>query len=414
MPDFVACPALLLPVKKILLADDNVTDRVLYRRFLGKQLGHESLEFYEATSGEDAIAQYALLQPDCMLLDYNLQDMDGLEVLAECRRQTTNRAMCVVMITGSGNEQLAVQALNGGAADYLVKGQFDRDLLSKTIRHAIEKTEWQQYQARYHHELQHINQQLRDSLTELTDTRRQLQLRNQELAAINQTLARTNADLDNFVYAASHDLRQPVHNLQGLFDELRRVVVFPDPEDAQVLRMVDLSLQSLTTTITDLATVVQEQRSIGNRAVEQVAVQEVVAEVCNSLHPQIQSTNAQIRLTPGGLQKVEYARTNLRTILLNLVSNALKYRSPARHPEVTIRCYRQEEKPVLEVQDNGLGLDLNRHGPELFQLFRRFHPGVEGTGVGLFLVNRLVEAAGGRIEVESQEGVGTLFRVYLG
>ncbi|WP_354579511.1 ATP-binding protein [Hymenobacter sp. UYP22] len=400
-------------MKKILLADDNVTDRVLYRRFLGNQLGHESLEFFEATSGEAAVALYEQLQPDCMLLDYNLQDMDGLAVLEECRRRTTNRVMCVVMITGSGNEQLVVQALNGGAADYLVKGQFDRDSLNKTVRHAIEKTEWQQYQTRYHGELQSINQQLRDSLAELTDTRQQLQIRNQELAAINQALARTNADLDNFVYAASHDLRQPVHNLQGLFDELRRTAVFPDPEDAQVLRMVDVSLQALTTTITDLATVVQEQRSMGTQAVEQVAVSEIVEEVCSSLRPQIRSTSAQIHLHADSLREVAYARANLRTILLNLVSNALKYRHPARSPEVTIRCYRSGGKAVVEVQDNGLGLNLHRHGPELFQLFRRFHPGVEGTGVGLFLVNRLVEAAGGRIEVESQEGVGTLFRVHL-
>jgi signal transduction histidine kinase len=70
---------------------------------------------------------------------------------------------------------------------------------------------------------------------------------------------------------------------------------------------------------------------------------------------------------------------------------------------------------VLEVQDNGLGLDLEQHGAELFQLFRRFHPtAAEGTGVGLFLVNRLVQAQGGHIEVESEEGQGTTFRVHLG
>jgi signal transduction histidine kinase len=69
---------------------------------------------------------------------------------------------------------------------------------------------------------------------------------------------------------------------------------------------------------------------------------------------------------------------------------------------------------VLEVQDNGLGLDLNRHGAELFQLFRRFHPNAgEGTGVGLFLVNRLVQAEGGRVEVESEPEQGTTFRVFL-
>ncbi|WP_426492983.1 sensor histidine kinase [Hymenobacter sp. 102] len=401
-------------MKKILLADDNVTDRVLYRRFLGRQLGYESLEFYETASGQEAVQLYGQLQPDCMLLDYNLQDMDGLQVLEQCRAQVPAGAMCVVMITGSGNEALAVQALNGGAADYLIKGQFDRDLLAKTVRHAIEKTEWYQYQARYHAELQLINQQLRDSLAELTTTRQQLQARNQELAAINQALARTNADLDNFVYAASHDLRQPVHNLQGLFAELRRVVTFPDPSDEEVLRLADVSLQALSTTIVDLAMVVQEQRRMGNQSAEQVSVREVVQEVCNSLRTQVRDTKAHVHVEVSELPEVIYERANLRTIVLNLVSNALKYRHPSRHPEVSIRTHYHHGQPVLEVQDNGLGLDLTRHGTELFQLFRRFHPGVEGTGVGLFLVNRLVQTAGGRIEVESVEGEGTLFRVYLG
>nr|WP_262904964.1 hybrid sensor histidine kinase/response regulator [Hymenobacter pini] len=396
------------------MADDNVTDRVLYRRFLGRQLGYESLEFYEAVSGEIAIEMYKQLRPDCMLLDYNLQDIDGLQVLEECRKVAPADAMCVVMITGSGNETLAVQALNGGATDYLVKGQFDRELLAKTIRHAIEKTEWQQYQARYHSELQLINQQLRDSLAELTETRQQLQVRNQELASINQALARTNADLDNFVYAASHDLRQPVHNLQGLFAELRRVITFPDPTDEEVLRLADVSLQALSTTISDLAMVVQEQRRTDAQTVELVDVREVVQDVCSSLRAQVRDTKAYLHVEVGELPEVLYERANLRTIVLNLVSNALKYRHPSRRPEVTIRAHYYHGLPVLEVQDNGLGLDLTRHATELFQLFRRFHPGVEGTGVGLFLVNRLAQTAGGRIEVESQEGEGALFRVYLG
>ncbi|RSK51422.1 sensor histidine kinase [Hymenobacter rigui] len=400
-------------MKKILLADDNEIDRMLYRRFLGKQLGYESLEFHEATSGEEAIALYKSLRPDCVLLDYNLQDTDGLTVLEQCRQVAPSEGMCVVMITGSGNEKLAVRALNGGASDYLVKGQFDRELLIKTVTHAMEKSEWQHYQARYHAQLQTINQQLRDSLAELTDTRQQLQARNQELATINRELARTNADLDNFVYAASHDLRQPVNNLQGLFDELRRVAVFPDPEEAKVLRLVDMSLQALTTTITDLATVVQEQRATGTQVVEQVSIRELMDEVRNSLRTQINRTKAHIRLEMEQMEQVEYVRANLRTILLNLVSNALKYHHPARTPEVTIRTLLHNGAPVLEVQDNGMGIDLDRHGAELFQLFRRFHPGVEGTGVGLFLVNRLVQAGGGHIAVESREGEGTTFRVYL-
>lgn len=415
-------------MKKILLVDDNEQDRVLYRRYLTRTLGYESLEVHEAASGEEAIRQYRTLRPDCVLLDYNLPDTTGLEVLLGLKQFFPVETLCVVMITGGGSEMLAVRALNEGALDYLVKQHFDRDLLVKTITHAIEKNEWRQYQARYHAELQGVNQQLRDSLAELRATRQELALKNaqletahllekahnKELDTINQRLARTNADLDNFVYAASHDLRQPVHNLRGLFDELRRTATFHDPEEAQVLRLIDESLHALVTTITDLAHVVQVEQLPGEQLAEAVDIADLVADILQALRPQILAAEAGIHLDFAALPEVEYIRSNLRTVLLNLITNALKYRHPDRVPQVWVRSSARHGQPVLEVQDNGLGINLDRHGGELFQLFRRFHPQAgEGTGVGLFLVNRLVQATGGSIEVESQEGAGTTFRVFL-
>ena len=415
-------------MKKILLVDDNEQDRLLYRRYLTRQPGRERLEIYEAPTGDAALALFAALRPDCVLLDYNLLDTDGLVVLDGLRKLTPPDTLCVVMITGGGSEQLAVRALNGGALDYLIKQQFDPELLYKTVIHAIEKNEWRQYTARYHAELQDVNQRLRDSLVELTTTRRQvhdqnaqlkaaneqIEARNQELAATNRRLARTNADLDNFVYAASHDLRQPVNNLRGLFEELRRTATLQDPEEEAVWHFVDVSLTALTTTITDLAAVVQQARLPGVQAAEAVDLADLTADILQTLHPQVAETQATICSDFTTLPHVHYVRANLRTILLNLLSNALKYRHPERPPRVRVRSWQEASRPVLAVTDNGLGLDLAHHGTELFQLFRRFHPQAgEGTGVGLFLVNRLVQANGGRIEVESQPGRGTTFRVFL-
>ena len=416
-------------MKKILLVDDNEQDRLLYHRYLNKQAGRERLEIHEATSGDEGVAKFAELRPDCVLLDYNLLDTDGLEVLTRLQQVVPINTLCVVMITGGGNEMLAVRALNSGALDYLVKQQFDPGLLYKTVVHAIEKNEWRQYVARYHEELQNVNQKLRDSLAELTATRRQIhdknsqltaanqqiEARNQELAAANQQLARTNADLDNFVYAASHDLRQPVNNLRGLFEELQRTAILQDPEEEQVWRLVDTSLQALTTTITDLAAVVQQERLPGAQTAEEVVLADLLTDVLQTLHVQVVENQASITTDFEALPQVQYVRSNLRTILLNLISNALKYRHPERPPRVCVRSWLAEGQPVLEVRDNGLGLDLARHGTELFQLFRRFHPQAgEGTGVGLFLVNRLVQKHGGRIEAESKLDEGTAFRVFLG
>jgi signal transduction histidine kinase len=401
-------------VKKILLIDDNEQDRLLYRRFLGKQLGHERVLIEEATTGEEALTQFARLRPDCVLLDYNLPDIDGLDLLTQLKELAPANSLCVVMITGGGNETLAVRALNTGALDYLVKQQFDPELLAKTVFHAIEKNEWRQYQASYHHELQAMNQQLRDSLEMVEETRRALSAKNEELTSANQQLARTNADLDNFVYAASHDLKQPVNNLRGLFDELRDSATFTDPAAPHMWRLADDSLRVLATTIADLATVVQEERLPTQEAAEQVNLADVAEEVTQTLHPQILDTQAHVSCDFSALPTLRYAPRNLRTILLNLLANALKYHHPDRPPLVALRTRLADGQPVLDVQDNGLGIDLHRHGGELFQLFRRFHPeAAAGTGVGLFLVNRLVQAQGGHIEVVSQPDYGTTFSVFL-
>jgi signal transduction histidine kinase len=139
-----------------------------------------------------------------------------------------------------------------------------------------------------------------------------------------------------------------------------------------------------------------------------------VADVVKALRPQLVATEAQVDTDFADLPALRYVRSNLRTILINLLGNALKYRHSGRTPHIQVRTYKTDGCPVLEVRDNGLGMNLDRHGAELFQLFRRFHPQAgEGTGVGLFLVNRLVQSEGGHITVESEEGQGTVFRVFL-
>ncbi|UOQ76558.1 ATP-binding protein [Hymenobacter sp. 5516J-16] len=108
-----------------------------------------------------------------------------------------------------------------------------------------------------------------------------------------------------------------------------------------------------------------------------------------------------------------FAEKNLRSVVYNLLSNALKYRHPDRAPHVQICCQPQEGYQVLEVQDNGLGLNLQQGQDKLFAMFQRLHTHVEGSGIGLYMVKRMVENAGGRIEVQSELGRGSVFRVYF-
>jgi len=138
----------------------------------------------------------------------------------------------------------------------------------------------------------------------------------------------------------------------------------------------------------------------------------VVEDVRLDLLPQLQAAGAKLFVDVAVLPPVPFAEKNLRSIVYNLLSNALKYRHPDRTPHVDVRAHVHAGHTVLEVHDNGLGLDA-QHLPRLFTMFQRFHDHVEGTGIGLYMVKRMVENAGGRIEVHSQLGAGTTFFVFL-
>jgi signal transduction histidine kinase len=107
-----------------------------------------------------------------------------------------------------------------------------------------------------------------------------------------------------------------------------------------------------------------------------------------------------------------FAPLHLRSIVYNLLSNAVKYQRPDCPPDVHLRCRRTLGAVVLEVQDNGLGLSEDQQG-QLFGMFQRLHDHVEGSGIGLYMVKRMVENAGGTIAVQSQLGVGSTFTITL-
>jgi len=252
-------------------------------------------------------------------------------------------------------------------------------------------------------------------VTEQVMARRQIDEANRELSITNQQLTRINQDLDNFVYTASHDLKQPVNNMAGVFEELKRSATFRDPDAPLLLNMFEGALTQIHNTVEGLAEVVQVERHHGQLPTETVRLLPLTQAVVQSMHHQIAASRAIFELDFEQLPAVRFVPLSLQSILYNLLSNALKYADPDRQPHIRVNAERTPAgTPVLVVQDNGLGMDLARYGADLFQMFRRFHDHVPGTGVGLYLVNRLVEQAGGRIAVESEVGQGTTFRVYLG
>lgn len=246
----------------------------------------------------------------------------------------------------------------------------------------------------------------------ITDVHEERELR-ELLQAQNAELLRSNESLDNFVYTTSHDLRQPINNMAGIFEELRRTTQFRDPESAQLVAMFERALQQIYATINDLSELVQVQKQRHYVPTERVALDALTAEVLLSIQEQLTATGATVSTSFEAAPAVTFVRPSLQSILYNLLSNALKYAAPDRPPHIQVSSAMQANNLVLAVQDNGIGIDLTRFGTQLFQLFRRFHDHVEGSGMGLYIVNRIAQGHGGRVEVASTVGEGSTFRVYL-
>jgi len=257
-------------------------------------------------------------------------------------------------------------------------------------------------------------QQVQQLNQELAATNAELKSANEDLREANTRLRHSNVDLDTFVYTASHDLKAPIANIEGLLVALREQLPAPVQHDGDITHLLDLmhgSVRRFQHTLVHLTDVSKLQLAHAEPA-EPLDVGALAEAVALDLAPALQAAGGQLFVDVQACPTIRFSPKNLRSILYNLLSNAIKYHDPARPLQVHLQARRHNEQVVLEVQDNGLGLTTAQQA-KLFQLFRRLHTHVEGTGVGLYMVKRMVENAGGRIEVSSLPGAGSTFRVLL-
>ncbi|QHT67621.1 PAS domain-containing protein [Rhodocytophaga rosea] len=233
----------------------------------------------------------------------------------------------------------------------------------------------------------------------------------EELYQKNEQLNRINTDLDNFIYTASHDLKAPVTNIEGLTtmmgNKLRGKLSEPEKE---LFRMIQLSVTRLKQTIVDLTEITKVQKDVES-SVEPLSFPEIFADIKTDIADVIETSGALIT-TDFKVEQIHFARKNLRSILYNLLTNAIKYKATGRQPEISLATDKVDEYIRLSVRDNGLGIRKDQLD-KIFMMFKRAHTHVEGTGIGLYIVKRIIENSGGKITVESQEGVGTTFMIYF-
>ncbi|RDC62418.1 PAS domain-containing protein [Adhaeribacter pallidiroseus] len=257
-------------------------------------------------------------------------------------------------------------------------------------------------------------QSLEASEKQATALAESLLLANQELQQTNQELLRVNVDLDNFIYTASHDLKAPILNIEGLMEALRDQLPpasIHDKSTQYTMHLIVDSVQRFKRTIDHLTEITKLQKENSLEATP-IDLATLIAEVQLDLTPDIQAAQAKIELEVGACPSIYFSPKNLRNIMYNLLSNALKYRSPTRTSWIKVHCSQKDEYQVLSVSDNGLGMDLSGK-PKLFSMFQRLHNHVEGSGIGLYMFKRIIDNAGGKIQVQSTLDEGSTFQVFF-
>jgi signal transduction histidine kinase len=233
-----------------------------------------------------------------------------------------------------------------------------------------------------------------------------------ELRHLTDTLSKQNEELRKFTYIISHDLKSPLINLTALVDLLKNPGMILEAKE-QAITMIGNNATKLINTISELASTIQIKDSAISDSKVFFNWYETINEILTSFKYLIDKKSMMVELGIPVTSEVYFSKSGLQSIIQNLVSNAVKFKSPDRKLKVQISLFNTSDYQILSISDNGLGIDLEKYGERLYNLYQRFHPETEGKGLGLYLVRSIIESAGGRIEVESEVNVGTTFKLYF-
>ncbi len=235
--------------------------------------------------------------------------------------------------------------------------------------------------------------------------KRQAQMDREKMTA---DLVKRNADLEQFTYIISHNLRAPVANIIGLSAMLEDLNV-KNEDDAGILKALDTSVKRLDDVIIDLNNILQINSEV-NKKIEEVRFRELVGNITESIGYLVKREDVVID-ADFEVDGILTLKNYMHSIFYNLIMNSIKYRRPDVQPIIKINNFIQDDKLVLIFKDNGKGIDLEKNGKQLFGLYKRFDYTVEGKGMGLFMVKMQVESLNGTISVESMPDNGTAFRL---
>ncbi|MBL0740327.1 PAS domain S-box protein [Chryseolinea lacunae] len=248
---------------------------------------------------------------------------------------------------------------------------------------------------------------VRSIVTNFRDVTSRRQSEQERNNLLSQLIERNN-DLLQFSFIASHNLRGPVASILGLLN-LMGMEQMPE-ETRRMLGMVVNSASRLDEVIKDLSAIL-EMRSHEVHAKEWVSTNDTIQSIRQALQSQIDESGAEIMVNTSAMDSFYTIKSYYYSVLYNLISNAIKYRSSKRRPVIDVSTFRTQSVCGIRIQDNGMGIDLEKYGEKIFTLYQRFHLEVEGKGIGLHMVKTQVNALNGSIDIKSLPGQGALFTI---
>ncbi|MCD6018102.1 MAG: two component system sensor histidine kinase [Bacteroidetes bacterium] len=356
---------------KILIVDDRPENLVALRTVLK----HLDIELVEASSGNDALK--ATLKHDfCLaLLDVQMPEMDGYELAAILREEPKTAHLPFIFISAVYTDNLNVfKGYENGAFSFITK-PFQPEILINKVNFFIDKHKQEA-----------------------------------ALFELNAELRNINKELESFSYSVSHDLRAPLRAINGYSNILKmdyeKVL---DENGRQILDAICNNTIRMSTLIDELL----EFSKLGRKEVQKrdIVMNELVDNVLIEIH---RSMKHRAKIKMGTLHNIKADQRLLHQVMLNLISNAIKYSSKNEVPVVEISSEERNNEIVFSIKDNGVGFNMD-YAHKLFGVFQRLHSHeeFEGTGVGLAIVHKIIQKHGGRVWAEGTPNEGAVFQFSL-
>jgi PAS domain S-box-containing protein len=229
-----------------------------------------------------------------------------------------------------------------------------------------------------------------------------------EREIMTNLLLKQNKQLENFTQIASHNLRGPVSNLDSLL-YLHNEAGSAEEKDFLLTQFATV-VSNLEETLNELLQLVEMNHDQKTKT-SLVTFESVFSKITGSFEPEIKQVHAEVSANFDKAPQIEYTNVYLESIMQNLLSNALKYRSADRLPKIHFETAFVNGQTILTVSDNGSGMNLNQYGHKLFGFHQTFHSNPDAKGMGLFITKSQIDSMGGEITVESEVGIGTTFNI---